>query len=140
MSSSNRLLDALLLIAIALVGLGIYRALYLPGMLVAPQVPLLLVVFSLQAVFGIAAGVAVWRRASWAPLAIGLLGASIVATALVEVFLGVIAALRAVLDAGLAVLVSVLLIAFVRNRGERMICSRDSAGRRGRPASRRARV
>jgi hypothetical protein len=66
---------ALLLIAIALVGYGIYRALYLPGMLVDPQVPLLVVVFSLQALFGIAAGVAVWRRASWAPRARGLLGA-----------------------------------------------------------------
>ena len=112
---------ALLLIAIALVGFGIYRALYLPGMLVAPQVPVLLVVFALQAAFGIAAGVGVWRRASWAPLAIALLGASIVATALIEVLLGVIAALRALLDAGLAVLLSILLIAFVRNR--------DDAGR-----------
>ena len=112
---------ALLLIAIALVGFGIYRALYLPGMLVATQVPLLLVAFLLQAVFAIAAGVAVWRRASWAPLAIGLLGASIVATALIEVLLGIIAALRALLDAGLAVLLSILLIAFVRNR--------DDAGR-----------
>lgn len=109
---------ALLLIAIALVGYGIYRALYLPGMLVDPQVPLLVVVFLLQALFGIAAGVAVWRRASWAPLAIGLLGASIVATALIEVFLGVIAALRALLDAGLAILLSILLISFVRNRDD----------------------
>jgi hypothetical protein len=109
---------ARLLIAIGLVGFGIYRALYLPGMLVAPQVPLLLIVFLLQAVFAIAAGVGVWRRASWAPLAIGLLGASVVATALVEVFLGVIAVLRAVLEAGLAVLLSILLIAFARNRDD----------------------
>jgi hypothetical protein len=109
---------ALLLIAIALVGYGIYRALYLPGMLVDPQVPLLVVVFSLQALFGIVAGVAVWRRASWAPLAIGLLGASIVATALIEVFIGVIAALRALLDAGLAILLSILLISFVRRRDD----------------------
>lgn len=109
---------ALLLIAIALVGFGIYRALYLPGMLVAPQVPLLVIVFLLQAVFAIAAGVGVWLRASWAPLAIGLLGASVVATSMVEVFLGVIAVLRAVLDAGLAVVISVLLIASVRNRDD----------------------
>ena len=108
----------LLLIAIALVCFGIYRALYLPGMLVDPQVPLLVVVFFLQALFGIAAGVAVWRRASWAPLAIGLLGASIVATALIEVFVGVIAALRALVDTGLAILLSILLIRFVGNRGD----------------------
>jgi hypothetical protein len=109
---------ALLLIAIALVGYGIYRALYLPGMLVDPQVPLLVVVFSLQALFGSAAGVAVWRRASWAPRAGGLVGAGLVATALIEVFVGVIAALRALLDAGLAILLSILLISFVRRRDD----------------------
>lgn len=108
----------LLLIAIALVGFGVYRALYLPGMLVDPQVPLLLIGFFLQALFAIVAGVGVWRRAPWASLAVGLLGASIVATALVEVLLGVIAALRALLDAGLAVLLSVVVITFIRNRGD----------------------
>ncbi len=40
---------AFLLIAVALAGFGIYRAFYLPGMLVAPQTPLLVVVFFLQA-------------------------------------------------------------------------------------------
>jgi hypothetical protein len=109
---------ALLLIAIALVAFGIYRALYLPGMLIDPQVPLLGIVFFLQALFAIVAGVGVWRRAQWAALAIGLLGASIVATALVEVVLGVVAAFRALLDAGVAVLLTILIIPFVRNRGD----------------------
>lgn len=108
----------LLLIAIALVGYGVYRALYLPGMLVDPQVPLLLIVFLLQAVFAIAAGLGVWRRASWAPIAVGLLGASIVATALTELVLGLVAGFRALLEAGLAALVTVLLVSFIRNRGE----------------------
>lgn len=109
---------ALLLIAITLLGFGIYRALYLPGMLVDPQAPLLLIVFFLQAAFAIAAGLGVWRRTSWATLAIGLLGASIVATALIELLLGVIAALRALLDAGVAVLLTILIIAFVRKQGD----------------------
>jgi hypothetical protein len=104
---------ALLLIAIALVGFGIYRALYLPGMFVDPQVPLLLVAFLLQAVFGIVAGVGVWRRARWAPLAIGLLCASIVATALIEVIIGIIAYLRALLDAVVAIVVTVFLVRYV---------------------------
>lgn len=115
---------ALLLIAITLVAFGIYRALYLPGMLIDPQVPLLLIVFFLQAAFAIAAGIGVWRRASWATLAVGLLGASIVATALVEVVLGVIAALRALLDAGAAVLLTILIITFIRKQGD-ALGSRD---------------
>jgi hypothetical protein len=106
---------ALLLIAIALVGYGIYRALYLPGMLVDPQVPLLAVAFLLQAVFGIVAGVGVWRRARWAPLAIGLLCASIVATALIEVVIGIIAYLRALLDAVVAIVVAILLVRYLRD-------------------------
>ena len=109
---------ALLLIAIMLLGFGIYRALYLPGMLVDPQALLLLIGFFLQAAFAIAAGIGVWRRASWATLAIGLLGASIVATALIELLLGVIAAFRALLDAGVAVLLTILIIAFVRKQGD----------------------
>jgi hypothetical protein len=108
---------ALLLIAIALAVFGIYRALYVPGMLVGPPVPLLLIGFLLQAVFGIVAGVGVWRRATWAPLAIVLLGASVAATALFEVLLGIIAYLRALLDAVVALLVTVLMAAYVRRAG-----------------------
>lgn len=106
----------LLLIAIALAGFGVYRALYLPGMLVAPQVPLLVVVFFLQAVFGIAAGVGVWLRARWAPIAIGLLCASIVAAALMGVILGFVAFFRALLEAVVAIVVAVLLIGALRDR------------------------
>lgn len=107
---------ALSLIAVALAGFGFYRALYLPGMFQAPQVSLLLIGFLLQAVCGIAAGAGVWRRARWAPLAIGLLGASIVATALIEVILGLIAYLRALLDAVVAIVVTILLVRYVRDR------------------------
>jgi hypothetical protein len=108
----------LLLIAIALAGYGIYRALYIPAMLVGPPVPpLLLIGFLLQAVLGVAAGVGVWRGAAWAPLAIVLLGASTAATALVEGFvLGVIAYLRALLEAVLAIVVSLLIAAHVRGQ------------------------
>lgn len=109
---------ALLVIAIGLIGLGIYRALYVPGMLVDPQVPLLLVAFVAQAVFGIVAGVGVWRRARWAPLAIGLLCASIVATDLIAIFLGIVAYLYALLEVVVAIVVAILLIGYVREGGD----------------------
>ena len=117
----------LLLIAISLAGYGIYRALYLPGMLVGPPVPLLLVGFLLQAVLGVVAGVGVWRGAPWAPLAIVLLGASTAATALVEAFvLGVIAYLGALLEAVVAILASLLVAAYVRGQ---LGASRSPEGR-----------
>ncbi|MCL4683401.1 hypothetical protein KJ059_01475 [Myxococcota bacterium] len=106
------------LIAIALAGFGIYRALYLPGMLVAPQIPLLVVVFFLQALFGIAAGVGVWLRVRWAALAIGLLCASIVAASLIGVILGFVAFFRALLEAAAAIVVAVLLIGVLRHRDD----------------------
>ncbi len=105
---------ARLALAIALAGFGIYRALYVPGLLTGTS-SLLLIGFLLQAVFGIAAGVGVWRAAAWAPLVIVLLGASIAATALVEGFvLEIVAYLRALLEAVLAILVCLALAAYVR--------------------------
>jgi hypothetical protein len=107
----------LMLIAFALAVFGIYRAVYVPGMLVGLPVPLLLVGFLLQAVFGIIAAVGVWRGATWAPLVILLLGASVAATALFEILLGIIAYLRALLDAVVAIIVTVLMAAYVRRAG-----------------------
>ena len=62
-------------------------------MLVGPPVPLLLSGFLRQAVFGILAGIGVWRGARSAPLVVVLLGASIAATALVEGFVSIAVAL-----------------------------------------------
>ena len=108
---------ALLVIALALIGYGIYRALYVPAMLIGPPVPLLLIGFLLQAVFGIAAGLGVGLGARWSPLVIVLLGASTAATALVEGFvLGIRAYLGALLEAVVAIIVAVLIAAYVRDR------------------------
>ena len=104
----------MLLIAVALVGYGLYRALFIPAMLVGPQVPLLLLGFLLQVMFGIVAGVGVWRGARWAAVAVVLLGASIAATALIEGFiLGIVANLSALLEALVALVVTFLLGAYV---------------------------
>ena len=110
---------ALLLIAIALAGYGTYRALCIPPMLVGrPALPLL-IGFLLQAVFGIVAGVGVWRGAPWASLAIVLLGASVAATAVIEGFvLGIVAYVRALLEAVAAILVTFLIAAHVKHTGE----------------------
>ena len=106
-----------LLIAIALAVFGGYRALFLPGLLSGTS-PMLFTGFLLQAVFGIAAGVGVWRGAAWAPHVIVLLGASIAATALVEGFvLEIVAALRALLEAVLAIVVCLALAAVVGRGG-----------------------
>ena len=121
---------ALLSIAIVLAGYGIYRALYLPGLLSGPLAPLLVIGFLLQAVFGVAAGVGVWRRAPWAPLVIVLLGVSIAATALVEAFvLGIVAYLRALLEAVLAILVGLVLAAYVGGRLTAASTERRTPGR-----------
>ena len=102
------------MIAVALSGYGLYRGLYVPAMLVGQPVPLLLIGFLLQAVFGILAGIGVWRGARWAPLVVVLLGASIAATALIEGFvLGIVAYLRALLEAVLAIAVAFLITAYV---------------------------
>ena len=93
-----------MLIAVGLGGYGLYRALYLPAMLIGPLIPLLLVGFLLQAVFGILAGIGVWRGARSAPLVVVLLGASIAATAFIEGFVfGIVAYLRALLEAVAAI-------------------------------------
>ena len=108
---------ALLAIAIALAGFGIYRGLYVPAMLVGPTTPLLLIGFLLQAVLGVVAGVGVWRGAAWAPLVIVLFGASVAATALIQGFVfEIVAYLRALLEAVVAILVCLVAAAYVAGR------------------------
>ena len=86
-------------------------------MLVGPPVPPALVGFLLQAVFGILAGIGVWRGARSAPILIVLLGASIAATALVEGFVfGIIPYLRALFEAVAAIAVAVLIAVYVKRR------------------------
>jgi hypothetical protein len=109
---------ALLLIALALVAYGVYHALYAIVMLPEPGSLLLFLGFALQAVLAILAAVGVWRRQRWAAAALLLLGASIAATALVEAFvLGIIGWLYALLIAIAAIVVTLLLGAYVDRSG-----------------------
>jgi len=106
---------ALLLIAIGLAAYGVYHAFYAIAMLLAPASPLLLLAFALQAGLAILAAVGVWRQQRWAAAALLLLGASIAATALVEAFVfGIIAWLYALLIAIAAIVIALLLGAYVK--------------------------
>ena len=105
----------MLLIAVALAGYGLYIAAFVPGMLVGPPVPLLLIGFVLQAVFGLAAAFGVWRGQHWAAAATVLLGLSIAATSLVEAFvLGIVAWLHALLVAILAIVITLMVAAYIQ--------------------------
>jgi hypothetical protein len=108
---------AILLIAAALAGYGVYIAAYVRGMLVHPIMPLLLIGFVLQVMCALAAAIGVWRNRRWAASAVLLLGASIAATALIEGFvLGIVAYLRALLVAVLAIVVATIIAAYVNQR------------------------
>lgn len=112
---------ALLLIAVALAGYGVYIASYVPALLCSPPVLLLLIGFVLQAVCALAAAVGVWRGQSWAAGVVVLLGVSIAATWLIEGFvLGITAWLHALLVAVLAIVVALIIAAYLnRQRGQR---------------------
>jgi len=107
----------LLLIAIALAAYGSYHALNAIAMLPAPASPLLWVAFALQAVLAILAAVGVWRHQRWAAAALLLLGAVIAATALVGAFVGIVAWLYALLIAIAAIVIAILLGAYVNRSG-----------------------
>jgi hypothetical protein len=103
----------LLLLALALAAYGVYTALYIPAMFVGPPMPLLIICFLAQVLFALAAAVAIWRRQSWAAAALLLLAAAIAVTQLVEVLLGILPYLRAILVSLLAIGAALLLSVYV---------------------------
>ena len=113
---------ALLLIAVGLAGYGVYIAGYVPAMLIGPPVLLLLICFVLQAVCALAAAVGVWRGQPWAAGVVVLLGVSIAVTWLIEAFvLGIVAYLHALLVAVLAIVVTLIIAAYLnRQHGPRI--------------------
>jgi hypothetical protein len=108
---------ALLLIAVALAGYGVYIAGYIPGMLIGRPMPLVLICFVLQVVLAFVGAVGVWRGQQWAAGVVVALGGSIAATWLIEAFvLGIVAYLHALLVAGLAVVVAVVVAGYVKRQ------------------------
>lgn len=104
----------LLLLSIALAGHGAHRALTSIAMLPAPASLLMLLAFALEAVLAILAAVGVWRGRDWAAAAVLGLGLSISLTALIEVVLGLLGWLIALLIVIAAILVALLLGAWLR--------------------------
>ena len=110
----------LLLIAIALMAYGVYHAIYAITMLPGPASPLLLLAFALQAALAILAAAGVWQQRSWASTTLLLLGVSIAVTALIEAFvLGIVAWLYAILIAAAAILIALVLAAYVNRSSSR---------------------
>jgi hypothetical protein len=108
---------ALLLIAVALAAYGVYIAAYVPAMLIGRPVLLLLIGFVLQAVFALVAAFGVWRRRPWAATVVVLLGVSIAATRLIEAFVfGIVPWLHALLVAVLAIVVALIIAAYLNRR------------------------
>lgn len=106
-----------LLIVVALAGYGVYVVSYVPAMLVGPAVPALLIGFILQAVCALAAAFGVWRGRPWATGALVLLGLSIAGTWLFEAFLlGIVAYLHALLVAVIALVVTLVIAAYVKRQ------------------------
>ena len=108
---------ALLVIAVALAGYGVYAASYLPALLVGSQVPALLIGFLLQTVCALAAALGVWRGQRWAAVAMVVLGVCIAGTWLFAGFvLGIVAYLHALLIAAIALVVTLILAAYVNRQ------------------------
>jgi hypothetical protein len=105
---------ALPLIALVLAGYGVWTALYIPAMLIGPITPLLLIGFIAQTGCALIAAIGVWRDQPWAAAVILALGASIAATQLVEILLGIVPFLRAVLLAVSALVAALLLVMYLR--------------------------
>jgi hypothetical protein len=109
---------ATLLIAMALAVYGLYIASYVPALLIGPSVPALVIGFVLEAVCALGAAIGVWRGKRWATAVLTLLGASIAGTWLFEAFiLGIVAYLRALVVAGIAVVITLLLAAYIKRQG-----------------------
>jgi hypothetical protein len=87
-------------------------------MLDGPSVPALLIGFVLRAVCALAAALGIWRGGRWAVSAVVLLGLSIAGTWLFEGFIPrIVAYLRAVLVAVIAMVVTLIIAAYVNRRG-----------------------
>ena len=113
----NNRSTALILIALALAGYGVYIGSYVPGMLAGQSLLLLLVCFVLQAVLALAGAIGVWRGQSWASVVVVALGVAVAATSLVEAFvLGIVAYLHALVVALLAMVIVVIISAYLNRR------------------------
>jgi hypothetical protein len=107
---------ALLVFALVLAGYGISTALYVPAMLVGPSTPLLLIGFVLQVVSALVAAAGIARDQQWASTAIAIFAASVVATQLIEVLLGILPYMRAVFVSAVTIVLAIVMVAYLQRR------------------------
>ena len=104
-------------VAIALLGYGLYIGSYVPPLFVGNPPMSILFGFLVQMVAALAGAAGVWWRQPWAALAIVILGAAIAATALVEGFvLGLVGYNHALAVAILALVITIALAVYVSRR------------------------
>lgn len=104
-------------VAIALLGYGLYIGSYVPPLFVGNPPTSILFGFLVQMVASLAGAAAVWWRQSWAAFAIVVLGAAIAATALVEGFvLGIIGYNHALAVAVVGLVITIALALYVSRR------------------------
>jgi hypothetical protein len=104
-------------IALAFLLYGLYAASFVPGLVVAPSVPILLIGALAKAALACAAAFGVWTGRPWAPAAIVLAGVVIAALWLIEAFvLGIVAYLYALGAAVLAIVVTFAAAAYLFDR------------------------
>jgi len=107
----------LLIIALGLAGYSVYTALFIPAMLIGEPVPLLLIGFLAQVVFGLVAAAGIARDQSWAIIAVLLFVAGVVFTQLVDGFiLQIVPYLRAVFVSVIAIVGAFVLTAYLQRR------------------------
>jgi hypothetical protein len=106
-------------IAIGFLLYGIYNALLLPAMLVAPATPILLIGTIAKATLACVAAFGVWTGKRWAPAVVVLTGVVIAVLWLLYGFvLGIVAYLYAVAMAALALVLTIVLASLCRVRIE----------------------
>ena len=103
------------LIAIAFLIYGVYNALLLPGMLVAPTAAILLAGTIAKTALAFLVAFGIWSRKPWTPAAVVLTGIVIAALWLTYGFvLGIVAYLYAIAMAGFALLLAIVVAAYVQ--------------------------
>jgi len=104
-------------IALAFLLYGLYVASFIPGLVVAPAVPILLIGALAKAALALVAAFGVWTGRSWAPAAMVLTGLVIAVLWLIEGFvLGIVAYLYALSAAVFAIVVTFLAAAYLFER------------------------
>ena len=103
------------MIAIGFFLYALYSASFVPGMVVAPAVPILLIGAIAKTALAFACGIGIWMGRSWAPALVVLTGIVVAVLWLIYGFvIGIVAYLYGIAMATVAILVALFVAAYVR--------------------------